>query len=125
MPKTEKEIIHDGVCVARMTLSLPELQKSEMEEFYREIGQKCTEWFESRVAGAAIEEYEGSDDERKRWRWRPTVFRINSSVSANDNLNEKMTLTLDVTLSRQGRIIRRIKRTHVWNTRLFRLVKTR
>ncbi len=124
MNKREKDIIHDGVCIARLSLSLPETGNERADRFYRALADRSVKWFEERIAPMALEEYMNSQDERKKWRWQPMVFRINSSISEHDNGRAKRKICrLEVFYSNNGKNVGRITRNHVWDTDRCRLLK--
>ena len=122
MQRYEKSSVHDGVCVARFVIVTPDVDgESRLSLFYRDMSEKCENWFDEKCVAESIEIYESSDDPRKKWRWTPSVFCINFSFSDKDN---KRTCTADISLS-DNKGTSKLQRIYVWDTVLDRLCKKR
>ncbi|MBQ3099694.1 MAG: hypothetical protein IJC50_01765 [Clostridia bacterium] len=112
MERYEKSYEHDGVCVAKIILVTPHFDtESRMSVFYRSLAEKSKAWFEEKRIPAAIEKYESSDDERKKWRWTPTVFCINCKNFDKDN---QRSFVLDISLSDSDGSLKE-QRIHRWD----------
>lgn len=119
MKKYEKTALHDGVCVAKMILIMPDADETRMGVFYRSLADESTKWFEEKLIPEAVGKYESSDDERKKWRWRPDVFCINCRCTDKDNIR---TCFLDITLS-DANGISKCRRVHKWDIKRDRICK--
>lgn len=120
MKKYQRSVEHDGVCVAKMNLIMPDFgDDSRMGRFYLTLTEECMKWFEEKCIPSAIEKYENSDDDRKRWRWTPTVFCINCVIADKDNQRRCI---LDVSLT-DGSSSLKTQRTQSWDTIHDRLCK--
>ena len=104
------EIIHDGVCVARMRLLLPDMDGNG-GRFYHKLAEKASGWFTDTFSHWAISDYELCDDERKKWRYDPAVFYIKSDVGERA---DKYICHLEAICKRQGKGANRRTRIHVW-----------
>ena len=104
------EVIYDGVCVARMRLVLPDMEGCA-GDFYRELADKASGWFKSKLSVIATEDYRRCSDERKRWRYPPAAFYIKSSVAEDEH---KYICRLEVIASRSSGEFRRRTRRQVW-----------
>ena len=120
MQRYQKLCVHDGVCVAKFIFVMPDMEaESRMAEFYREVYAKCEGWFDEKLVASAIDDYESSEDPRKKWRWTPHVFCINCSFSDKDN---KRICSMNISLS-DNKENSELQRIHVWNRCLDRICK--
>lgn len=115
----EKRAIHDGICVARMAFFLPKCEEgTRMDEFYHRISESASEWFDKVFISEATADYENSEDERKKWRYKPAVFRIDSSLSEHHN---KRICRLQIFVCRSGGESNKSVRFHTWDIKRDRL----
>jgi len=120
MERFEKAFEYDRVCVAKIILNMPKFDGEErIGAFYRSLTEKTGLWFEEKCLPSAIEKYQSSDDERKKWRWTPTVFCINCKFSDKDN---QRSVILDITLSDAQGCFKQ-QRIHRWDLRRDRICK--
>lgn len=109
----EEKSFTDGTLTAALDAELPQSADcARMTEYYRKFGENLAEWFCRELSAYAKAEYEISDDERKKWRWRPAVMTVRFASSESDGaVRIDMRIALD--LPQKGRAFR--KRIFVWS----------
>ncbi|MBQ7160778.1 MAG: hypothetical protein IJR90_03630 [Clostridia bacterium] len=117
--KLQKAAVYDGTVIARAEIGVPETGCERADGFYAETADLLLRWFEDKVVPAAERDYDRSDDERKRWRYRP--FTLVSRVRTEDE-GGRLTVTQTVSLT-SGANISAETRTAVWRRSDGKLLK--
>ena len=96
--KTKKCYREAGVSVLRVNISLPEAA-GEIGKFYDRLMARYLSFAEKNIAPSAGREFLLSDDEKKRFTFKPYIYTVASQTREADGI---LTVIRRHTLSRRG-----------------------
>ena len=99
---TEKRCYREaGVCIATLSLRLPSTG-TRLDRFYKRLAERYILAYERHTVSAARQEFSKSDDEKKRFRFKPFVFTLDFEARKT---SDTVLVTTCERLMRQGRVI--------------------
>ena len=104
MAEFRKMLTEDGVIILSYQIELPDFEENEergsdVAAFYREIAERALLYLEEVVAEHLRAEYRAREDARKRFSFRPMVYRMTVRREGECGIVRR------VTLSRAGRLL--------------------
>ena len=115
--RTKKCYREAGVSVLHVNISLPEAE-GEIGKFYGRLMARYLSFAEKNIAPTAGREFLLSEDEKKRFTFKPFIFTVESEAHTADGV---LTVTRRHTLSRRGAVILQYSTEDIFDikTRLF------
>lgn len=121
--KTEKKMIkesfsHEGVTVLEALLTYPVIicedkTAKKLNAFYGSIAENAYDFVKKSLLSEGKREYEESDDEKKRFSFRP--YRYVLDISPTEEGGDSISFSFTVSLFRRGKRLYQTRLLHIWD----------
>lgn len=118
VPSKQKYVIkHDNTPVANIILNLVMVEGEskaikKIGAFYEKLARKFADWANCNFKTYADRCYESDPSPRKKYRYRPLSLTYNTSAEIINELY--LAVEIDITLTKDGKLVGRKKLHHLW-----------
>lgn len=119
VPSKQKYVIkNENTPIANITLNIIDVKGDgktvkKIGSFYEKLAKRFADWANGSFKAYADRCYESDTSPRKKYRYRPLCLSYNTSA---DIINDTfLAVAIDITLTKDGKLVGRKKLHHLWD----------